>query len=61
MAFNFNPYREIFNSDSHYYGSNNHGNFIGNHAESSPWMGQLHSVKIELPLLANIMLTSAQA
>ncbi|MCE9549706.1 MAG: 1,4-alpha-glucan branching protein GlgB [Betaproteobacteria bacterium] len=71
-AFNFTPiprhryrigvpfdcaYREIFNSDSHYYGGGNLGNPSEIHAKSLPWMGQPYSVEIELPPLAGIMLT----
>jgi 1,4-alpha-glucan branching enzyme len=74
VAFNFTPvprhsyrigvpfdcsYREIFNSDSHYYGGGNLGNSSEIHAESLPWMGQPYSVEIELPPLAGIMLTPA--
>jgi len=73
-AFNFTPvpryryrigvpfncaYREIFNSDSHYYGGGNLGNSSEIHAESLPWMGQPYSVEIELPPLAGMMLTPA--
>jgi 1,4-alpha-glucan branching enzyme len=75
-AFNFTPvprhryrigvpfdcaYREIFNSDSHYYGGGNLGNSSELHATSLPWMGKPYSVEIELPPLACIMLTPAQA
>ncbi len=74
VAFNFTPvprhryrigvpfdcaYREIFNSDSHYYGGGNLGNSSELHATSLPWMGQPYSVEIELPPLAGIMLTPA--
>ncbi len=73
-AFNFTPvprhryrigvpfdcaYREIFNSDSHYYGGGNLGNSSEIHAEPLSWMGQPYSVEIELPPLAGIMLTPA--
>ena len=73
-AFNFTPvprhryrigvpfdctYREVFNSDSHYYGGGNLGNSSEIHAKSLPWMGQPYSVEIELPPLAGIMLTPA--
>ena len=76
VAFNFTPvprhryrigvpfnctYREIFNSDSHYYGGGNLGNSSEIHAEFLPWMGQPYSIEIELPPLAGIMLTPAQA
>ena len=74
VAFNFTPvprhryrigvpfdcaYREIFNSDSHYYGGGNLGNSSEIHAEPLSWMGQPYSVEIELPPLAGIMLTPA--
>lgn len=74
IAFNFTPvpryryrigvpfdcvYREIFNSDSQYYGGSNLGNSSGIHAESLSWMGQPYSIEIELPPLAGIMLTPA--
>lgn len=74
VAFNFTPvprhryrigvpydcaYREIFNSDSHYYGGGNLGNSSEIHAESLCWMGQPYSVEIELPPLAGIILTPA--
>ncbi len=74
VAFNFTPvprhryrigvpfdcaYREIFNSDSHYYGGGNLGNSSEIHAEPLSWMGQPYSIEIELPPLAGIMLTPA--
>lgn len=70
-AFNFTPvprskyriglpaecsYREIFNSDSEYYGGSNQGNGEGIHAENKPWMNQPYSAEIELPPLACVML-----
>jgi len=74
-AFNFTPvprsryriglpfncaYREIFNSDSHYYGGSNMG--IGKEifAEAIPWMGQAYSAEIVLPPLAGVILAPAQ-
>ena len=50
-------YREIFNSDSEYYGGSNTGNGNGIHAEAVPWMNQPFSAEIELPPLAGIILT----
>lgn len=50
-------YREIFNSDSEYYGGSNQGNGSGIHAESKPWMGLPYSAEIELPPLACTLLT----
>ena len=70
-AFNFTPvprsryriglpvmgaYREIFNSDSHFYGGSNLGNAGKIQAETLPWMGQPYSAEIELPPLAGIIL-----
>ncbi len=52
-------YREIFNSDSHYYGGGNLGNAGKICAEPVPWMGQPYSAEIELPPLAAIMLAPA--
>ncbi|CAG0123612.1 1,4-alpha-glucan branching enzyme [Rhodocyclaceae bacterium] len=52
-------YREIFNSDSQYYGGTNMGNAGEIHAEQVPWMGQPFSAEIELPPLAGIMLAPA--
>ena len=49
-------YREIFNSDSHYYGGSNIGNAGEIRAEHLPWMGQPYSAEIELPPLSGIML-----
>ncbi len=70
-AFNFTPvprrgyrigipqaglYREIFNSDSGFYGGGNNGNGAGLEAENAPWMGYGHSLVITLPPLAGIIL-----
>ncbi|MDE2117366.1 MAG: 1,4-alpha-glucan branching protein GlgB [Betaproteobacteria bacterium] len=52
-------YREIFNSDSHYYGGSNLGNAGKIIAEQLPWMGQPYSAEIEVPPLACIMLAPA--
>jgi 1,4-alpha-glucan branching enzyme len=52
-------YREIFNSDSSYYGGSNTGNGAGIRAEAVPWMGQPYSAEIELPPLAGIILIPA--
>jgi 1,4-alpha-glucan branching enzyme len=49
-------YKEIFNSDSAYYGGSNMGNGMGITAEAVPWMGQAFSAEIELPPLAGIIL-----
>jgi 1,4-alpha-glucan branching enzyme len=54
------PYREIFNSDSHYYGGTNVGNGAGVVAEDRPWMSYPHSAAISLPPLAGIVLAPGQ-
>ncbi|MDR3393934.1 MAG: 1,4-alpha-glucan branching protein GlgB [Parasulfuritortus sp.] len=71
-AFNFTPiprdgyrigcpsgglWREIFNSDSEWYGGSNTGNGVGLLAEEQPWMGFGHSLVVTLPPLAGIILT----
>ncbi|MBI3902474.1 MAG: 1,4-alpha-glucan branching protein GlgB [Nitrosomonadales bacterium] len=50
-------YREVFNSDSQYYGGGNLGNGGEICSEPTPWMGLPYSAEIELPPLAGIMLT----
>ena len=52
-------YREIFNSDSHYYDGGNLGNAGAIRAEPVPWMGQPYSAEIELPPLAGVLLAPA--
>jgi 1,4-alpha-glucan branching enzyme len=50
-------YREIFNSDSEYYGGSNLGNGVPwPMAESKPWMDQPYSLELTLPPLAGIIL-----
>ncbi len=49
-------WREIFNSDSEYYGGSNLGNGAGLMAEELPWMGYAYSLVITLPPLAGIIL-----
>ena len=49
-------YREIFNSDSSYYGGANLGNGAGVVAEVGSWMGYPASVSLTLPPLAAVML-----
>ncbi len=51
-------YREIFNSDSHYYGGTDIGNGDGIHSEDIPWMGQTQSISLTLPPLAGIIIES---
>ena len=49
-------WREIFNSDSDYYGGGNLGNGAGLEAEEVPWMGYAQSLVLTLPPLAGVML-----
>ena len=70
-AFNFTPvprdgyrigapapgfWREIFNSDSGFYGGSNLGNGAGLMSEDTPWMNQQQSLVITLPPLAGVVL-----
>lgn len=48
-------YREIFNSDSAYYGGSNVGNFPGVQAESIPCHGRSQSINLRLPPLATMV------
>jgi 1,4-alpha-glucan branching enzyme len=48
-------YRELFNSDSAYYGGGNLGNGAGAEASDTPWHGQPHSIVINLPPLAGVI------
>ncbi|TCV88933.1 1,4-alpha-glucan branching protein GlgB [Sulfurirhabdus autotrophica] len=52
-------YKEIFNSDSSYYGGTNSGNGGGLFAQDKTWMGFPHSMEITLPPLAGIILARA--
>ncbi len=49
-------WREVFNSDSEYYGGGNLGNGAGLVAEEQPWMGYPYSLTITLPPLAGVIL-----
>jgi 1,4-alpha-glucan branching enzyme len=49
-------WREVFNSDSEYYGGSNLGNGAGLVAEEQPWMGYPYSLTITLPPLAGVIL-----
>jgi 1,4-alpha-glucan branching enzyme len=49
-------WREIFNSDSGFYGGGNLGNGAGLMSEDKPWMGYPQSVVITLPPLAGVVL-----
>ncbi|MDR4517126.1 MAG: 1,4-alpha-glucan branching protein GlgB [Nitrosomonas sp.] len=48
-------YREIFNSDSIYYGGSNMGNAGYINSNHEPWMGLPYSLKIILPPLAGVV------
>ncbi len=71
VAFNFTPvpregyrigapaagfWREIFNSDSAFYGGGNIGNGAGLMTEDLPWMGYPQSLVLTLPPLAGVIL-----
>jgi 1,4-alpha-glucan branching enzyme len=49
-------WRELFNSDSRFYGGSDLGNPLPLPAEPVPWMGQSHSVVVTLPPLAGIVI-----
>jgi 1,4-alpha-glucan branching enzyme len=49
-------YREIFNSDSHYYGGSNTGNGLGLNTSDIGWNGEQQSLELTLPPLAGIVL-----
>ncbi len=53
------PWREVFNSDSEYYGGSNVGNGAGLMAEEVPWMGYPHSLILTVPPLAGVILEPA--
>lgn len=49
-------YRELFNSNSGYYGGTDIGNSGGVEADTLPWNGRPYSVTMTLPPLAGIVL-----
>ncbi len=49
-------YREIFNSDSHYYGGSNMGNGFGLYSSDVAWNGEHQSIEVTLPPLAGIVI-----
>jgi 1,4-alpha-glucan branching enzyme len=49
-------YREIFNSDSEYYGGSNLGNSTGVATVEIGWMGRPHSLVLQLPPLGGLLL-----
>ncbi len=52
-------YREIFNSDSEFYGGSNLGNGLEITAEAKSWMGFPASISLTLPPLAGVVLILA--
>jgi len=48
-------YREVFSSDSGYYGGANIGNGAGALAAATPWNGQPYSIEVSLPPLAGVI------
>ncbi len=53
-------YRELFNSDSEYYGGANIGNTGEITTEPTPWMGHNHSLTLVLPPLGTLILQLAE-
>jgi 1,4-alpha-glucan branching enzyme len=49
-------YQEIINSDSQFYGGSNTGNAGTIHSDKHSWMGRDHSIAIDVPPLAGIIL-----
>ncbi len=52
------PFRQVFNSDSQYYGGSNIGNLVVE-AIPEPWMGHPWTVILSLPPLAGVVLAPA--
>ena len=50
-------YREVFNSDSRFYGGGDIGNAPEVASEPRPWMGRSQSLALTLPPLAALVLT----
>jgi 1,4-alpha-glucan branching enzyme len=49
-------YREVFNSDSGFYGGSNLGNGMEITADAEAWMGYPASISLTLPPLAGVIL-----
>ncbi|MBK8186231.1 MAG: 1,4-alpha-glucan branching protein GlgB [Cellvibrio sp.] len=49
-------YKELFNSDSMFYGGSNLGNAEGLYSQDIPWMNHPYSVEITLPPLAGLII-----
>lgn len=54
-------YTELFNSDAACYGGSNTGNGMGLYSYPEPWMGQNHSLFINLPPLSGLILQIKQS
>jgi len=54
-------YQEVFNSDSHYYGGSNLGNFPGRQARAAEANGRAFSIQLNLPPLAVVVLKPQRA
>ena len=52
-------YREIFNSDSRFYGGGDVGNPLLLESEPVPWMGEGQSMVVTLPPLAGVIFVRA--
>jgi len=52
-------YKEIFNSDSHFYGGTNTGNAGEVQAEKEPYHGKPYSIRVTLPPLASVAFKQA--
>jgi 1,4-alpha-glucan branching enzyme len=50
-------YRELFNSDSMFYGGSNLGNAEGLYSQDIPWMNHPYSIEIKLPPLAGLIIS----
>ena len=53
-------YREVFNSDSRFYGGSDVGNGPDIHSEPLPWMGHADSLSLTLPPLGALVLKAGR-
>jgi 1,4-alpha-glucan branching enzyme len=49
-------YREVINSDAGIYGGSSYGERVGGASEPMEWMGRAHSILVDLPPLAGVVL-----
>ncbi|MFZ1536974.1 MAG: 1,4-alpha-glucan branching protein GlgB [Chromatiaceae bacterium] len=49
-------YREVINSDNEIYGGSSYGERVGGASEPMAWMGRPHSILVDLPPLAGVIL-----